>query len=273
MDRKKRLLESLDLTRPGLEIGPSHSPVAPKRLGYRVQTIDHLDRSGLVEKYRDHGVDVESIEEVDFVWNGTTYADLTGGRNQYAWIIASHVIEHTPDLIGFINQCDDILGEQGILSLAIPDKRFCFDFYRPITGLGAVIDSSLRKDTIHPPGPVVEYFLNVVSKDGSIAWGDTREGKYQLVHTLDDAKRGMATAIDGTYLDIHRWCFVPHSFRLMMQDLYDLGLIKLREVAFFGDSGSEFFMSLGRHGSGLPMERIDALNRARAESDLATTIG
>lgn len=266
MSRNQRLLQYLDLSRLGIEIGPSHSPVAPKRLGHRVHTIDHLDRAGLVAKYKDHGVNVDNIEDVDFVWNGSTYAELTGGRGQYAWIIASHVIEHTPDLVAFVNQCDEILGDDGVLSLAVPDKRFCFDFYRPISGLGSVIDSALRKDKIHPPGSVVEYFLNVVSKDGSIAWSDSREGDFKLVHSLDDAKRGMATAVDGTYLDIHRWCFVPHSFRLMMHDLYAMGLIRMREIAFHEDAGSEFFMSMGRHGGGLPIDRLAALERARAES-------
>ena len=38
-------------------------------------------------------------------------------------------------------------------------------------------------------------------------------------------------AIETTeYIDHHAWCFVPHSFRLMLHDLHLLGLTELREV-------------------------------------------
>lgn len=265
MDRREKLLERLDLAGPGLEIGPSHNPIAPKRLGYRVQVMDHLDREALVAKYREHGVDLSQIEEVDFVWNGSSYAELTGVRDHYSWIIASHVIEHTPDLIAFLNQCDEILGDEGVLSLAVPDKRYCFDHYRPLTSLGAVIESAARGDTIHSPGSVAEYFLNVTRKDGVIAWDAARQGEYTLVHTLAEARMGMASAIDGAYLDIHRWCFVPHSFRLLVQDLYDLGLTRLREIAFDDTQDFEFFMALGRQGKGLELPRIEVLEKIKAE--------
>ena len=36
----------------------------------------------------------------------------------------------------------------------------------------------------------------------------------------------------GTYLDVHEWCFTPTSFRLMMRDLFELGFIRLKELAF-----------------------------------------
>ena len=38
----------------GLEIGPSFNPVVPKASGARVETLDHTDQSGLIEKYRTH---------------------------------------------------------------------------------------------------------------------------------------------------------------------------------------------------------------------------
>jgi hypothetical protein len=50
-----------------LEIGPSFNPVLPKSAGYSVTVVDHVDQSGLVEKYKPHGVDVSKIESVDAV--------------------------------------------------------------------------------------------------------------------------------------------------------------------------------------------------------------
>src|SRR5260221_13919648 len=111
----------------GLEIGPSYAPIAPKKQGFRVHVLDYCDQNALIEKCRPAGLNVDNIEGVDFIWDGRPYADLVGQRNVYDWIIASHVIEHTTDLIGFLNDCDSLLKKDGILSLAVPDKRFCFD--------------------------------------------------------------------------------------------------------------------------------------------------
>src|SRR5512133_1118151 len=103
--------------------------------------LDHCDKEALIEKYQRHGIAVENIEEVDFVWDGRPYTELIGRRHIYDWIIASHVLERTTDLIGFLNDCDSLLKKAGVLSLAVPDKRYCFDHFRPITGNGRVIDA------------------------------------------------------------------------------------------------------------------------------------
>lgn len=265
-DRKQIILRDLDPKGLGLEIGPSHNPVAPKKDGFRVHVMDHLSREGLVEKYKDHGVQLDNIEEVDFVWNGQSFKDLTGGERQYDWIIASHVIEHTPDLIGFLTECESILKPDGVLSLAIPDKRYCFDHFRPVTGLGKIIDAHLAKDTVHSPGNVAEYFMNVVSKDGSIAWHGDGPGEYRFLHGLKDAAWGMQVVQEQkAYLDIHAWCFVPSSFRLLVQDLHALGLIGLQETAHEPTIGHEFFVALSRNPRGILPDRLEMVRRLEQE--------
>ena len=122
--RKEKGLRHIDKNGDGVEIGPSHSPIAPKRDGYKVQIIDHATREQLIEKYKSHDVQLDNIEEVDYVWSGESYISLTGKKKFHDWIIASHVIEHTPDLIGFLNDCDSILKDDGVISLVIPDMRY-----------------------------------------------------------------------------------------------------------------------------------------------------
>ena len=148
-NRQEKLLHDVRKDGIGLEIGPSFRPAAAKRDGFRVQVIDHMSREQLVEKYKDNPVDVAKIEEVDFVWKGEPYAELTGKTKFYDWIIASHVIEHTPDLIGFLKECDSVLKDGGILSLAVPDKRFCFDHFRALTGISKVIDAHVARLSTH----------------------------------------------------------------------------------------------------------------------------
>lgn len=251
--RADYILKYVDKNKLGLEIGPSYNPLAPKRMGYNVHVIDHLDRVGLINKYSHLAVDTSKIEEVDFVWTGQPYKELT--PNKYSWIIASHVIEHVPDFIHFLNDCADILTEDGILSLAIPDKRFCFDHFRPLTSLALVIDKYLRQERLHSPGTLTEYYLNTCRNSGQSVWGTySSNQKYHMIHNINEAKERLNTAIHSAeYMDAHAYCFVPHSFRLLIQDLFELGLIRLREVDFYSINGSEFYMTLGIH-SNLPIQ-------------------
>ena len=266
MSRNNILLASINKDGQGLEVGPSHRPAAPKREGYKVEIIDHLDREGLRSKYRDHKLDLDAIEEVDYIWSGQTYTELTGKTDHYDWIIASHVIEHTPDLVGFLKQCDSVLKDDGVVSLAVPDKRYCFDYHRPISGLSKVIDHHVNEVTINSPGTVAEYFLNVVKKDGQGAWNESVEGDCNFIHTLEQAADGMKKAWQHkAYIDCHVWCFVPHSFRLLIQDLHSLGLISFREVSFTQTQGSEFFVTLGRQGAGMDISRIEAAKQIELE--------
>lgn len=266
MERLEKILKNIDRNGLGVEIGPSHNPVAPRKDGYHVEVIDHLTRDQLVSKYEGHGVALENIEEVDYVWRGEKYTELTGKSKYYDWIIASHVIEHSPDLIGFLVGCDGILKDGGVVSLVVPDKRFCFDHYRPITGLGKIVDAHLTPQSIHSAGNVAEYYLNVVSKAGNIAWGARSPGVYACVHSAGDASNGIKSVLEhGAYIDIHAWCFVPHSFRLIIDDLYTLGLIAFRELDFFPTEGCEFYITLGRGGDGPGLSRLELLEEIERE--------
>jgi len=266
MNRKEKVLRHINQNGRGIEIGPSYNPIAPKKEGYQVHIIDHMSREELIAKYKDHHVNLENIEEVDFVWRGESYSELTGKSKYYDWIIASHVIEHVPDLIGFLNDCDAILKDDGVISLVIPDKRYCFDHYRPITGISKIIDNHFQKNKTHTPGTVAEYFLNVVSKAGVIAWDSSVTGEFNFVHSLEDALKGMKTAInENAYIDVHAWCFVPHSFRLIIHDLFCLGLIPFQEVDFFPTEGCEFYITLGRNGKGINKSRLEMLDIIESE--------
>jgi predicted SAM-dependent methyltransferase len=273
MTRKEKILRHIDKNGLGVEIGPSHNPVAPKKDGYNVHIIDHMTREELIDKFKPHNVNLDKIEHVDFVWNGETYADLIGKTKHYDWIIASHIIEHTPDLIGFLNNCDAILKEEGKLSLIIPDKRYCFDHYRPITGISQIIDSYFRKSVNHTPGTLLEFVLNSVSKSDKIAWTAITHGNYRFRYSLDDAFKKMNSALsDSIYHDAHAWCFTPNSFRLIINDLYNLKLISFKEVDFFPTDGCEFYITLGRSGEGMKKPRLEVLKIIESEIKNTQTV-
>lgn len=145
LTREEKIFHLLDKAGLGLEIGPSHNPIAPKKKGFNVHILDHVSAADLRRKYAAHPVNLDNIEEVDFVWSGQRMPELIGQTQCYDWIIASHVIEHAPDLVSYLQQCEELLKPDGLLSLVVPDKRYCFDYFSPISSTGNVLDAYAEK--------------------------------------------------------------------------------------------------------------------------------
>lgn len=245
--RIDKALSMVDRKGLGLEIGPSHNPIAPKKAGFNVRILDHATQAELIAKYRGHGVNLDNIEEVDYVWHGEPLCELVGDEPRYDWIIASHVIEHTPDLVDFLQQCERLLKPDGILSLVIPDKRYCFDYFRWPSSTGDVLQAYFEKRRRHTPGTVFDYFSMASSLNGNIAWGQNQSGAIALIHTLAEAKNMMEASAQGSeYVDVHQWRFTPASLRLILSDLQALHLVTLSEISSFDTTGCEFFMSLAK---------------------------
>jgi 2-polyprenyl-3-methyl-5-hydroxy-6-metoxy-1,4-benzoquinol methylase len=225
-----------------------------------------MSKEQLIKKYTGHNVNLDNIEDVDFIWDGQSYAELTGKSHYYNWIIASHLIEHTPDFISFLKQCEEVLQEDGLVSLVVPDIRYHFDYFRPITGISKVIDAYFQKNVIHTAGTAAEYHLNCSVRDGRISWEEGNTGEFALLYTPDEAEKEMQKVINNKeYLDLHSWSFTPTSFRLLIQDLNDLKFITLKEIAFFPTAGCEFYITLGKTGVGFAQNRLDALKTIKAE--------
>ncbi|WP_206811080.1 methyltransferase domain-containing protein [Paradesulfitobacterium ferrireducens] len=264
--RNEKLLYGLNLTGIGLEIGASYSPVVSKKAGFRVEVIDHADAETLREKYKRQEVEIENIEDVDYVWSGEPLNELTGKTDYYDWIIASHVIEHTPDLIAFLQQCEQMLKPGGILALAIPDHRYCFDIFRSVSTPGDVIQAHLEQRKRHTPGAIWDHFSMIVRKGDTVSWGSGHQGIFTLIHSRDEAKFMFEKALAiNEYFDVHNWCFTPSSFRLILEDIRVLGFLKnILVQSFFPTVGCEFIVQLKKTMNydpvTLPANRLDMLN-------------
>ncbi len=272
LSREDKVFYLLDKKGLGLEIGPSFSPIAPKIKGFNVHVLDHTSAAELRKKYKEHGVsadDLDNIEEVDFVWRGEPYNELIGKTGCYDWIIASHVIEHAPDLISFLQQCEALLKPTGILSLVIPDKRYCFDYFSSSSSTGNVLDAHAETRVRPSHGQIFDHFANAAKRNGNGAWSsDGMGGADELFHTFSEAAESWEKSNSTTdYTDVHCWRFTPASFRLMVSDLLNLGLIDLEIRAEFDTVGCEFYVSLGKK-SNTPKQlvRLAALQARKLEN-------
>ncbi len=245
----------------GLEIGPSHNPITPKRGGWNVETVDHANANELREKYSSHGgsiVSLDNIEEVDYVWQGGSLVDLVGKPGHYDYIIASHVLEHTTDLVTFLQACQKLLKPTGKLLLALPDKRYCFDYFRPYSTTGDVLQAHYEKRSRHTPGKVFDYIANASKRGPDIAWSKTDVREISLVHDLSNAEKYfLQSTSSDEYTDIHNWMFTPASFRLIISDLQHLDLLRLSYVSETRAKGFEFFVVLSPSAPTIDTPRIE----------------
>lgn len=239
---------------PCLEIGPSYNPILPKAGGFDTTVYDELSKEGLLRKYASHPVDLQRIEEVDVVGGGLR--SLSG--RQFRAIVASHVIEHSLDLIAFLDDCAALLDPEGRLFMIVPDKRYCFDHFRPLSSTGHVLDAHFSKRGKHL-GSVFDQHGSAVSRRGAIAWDATVKDEMKFVHSFEVAARALRDALETTeYYDSHEWVFTPSSFRLVLQDLNRLGFVTLAEDEFHPSKGGEFYVAL-KLGQAAPEPAREAL--------------
>jgi len=258
MDRTQHALEHVHSSGVGLEIGPSYNPVAPKSAGFDVRSIDHLDRDGLVKKYEAIGLPPDQlarIEPVDYVWTGQPLSAVVGPDDLFDYIVASHVIEHTVDLISFVNECMKLLRPGGLVSLIVPDKRFCFDQLRPLSSAGAIVEAHLQPRTFHPVASFVDTHLYTVRRFGTDnTWDiDSCDNLEIPVCSWQRVRETVGYALpNDVYIDIHRWVFTPGSFRLLLADLNSLGYLDAEVNTITETHSFEFFVTLRAPTSATP---------------------
>jgi hypothetical protein len=264
--RRANVLASSPADVVALEIGPAHNAILPKREGYRTRTVDYLDREGLIARYRDFDqYKPEDIEEVDYVLPpGSAMGQVIDER--FGLVLASHVIEHTTSMIDFLNECEALIQDDGVVALVVPDHRYCFDRFRERSSLARVIDAATSPPPLHTVGAVTEERLNAVRHRGTSAWMPGHRGTYALENTISKVRSYAEDARSGSrYIDTHNWVCTPHHLRLLLQDLADLGYINLRECHFHDTVRHEFFINLRRGGPGTGLTREQLLVLAEAE--------
>jgi SAM-dependent methyltransferase len=231
MGRIQKLRSGLDVgSMTGIEIAPLFQPAVTKEEG-DVIYVDHVDAESLKAKYADDSyVDISKIVSVDAIWGSQTLLEAVGRRVDY--VIASHVAEHVPDLVGWLREIREVLHPGGTLRLTVPDKRFTFDINRRETALADVLEAHAVKTRIPLPRAIIEYMLQSTTVDLAAVW----EGRYQPKKRSCDVAGAINVARDaqenGTYHDVHCWVFTPAGFCRLLERLASEGLVEYRCDAF-----------------------------------------
>lgn len=245
MTRTEKLLYKInpDLQK-GLEIGPLNRPIVTKSMG-EIWYVDHATTEEIIGKCESWGtIDVSEIVHVDYVWGENNLKELTSENYPFDYLIASHVIEHVPDLIGWFKEARSVLKTGGILSLAIPDKRFTFDCLRNLTKPADLIEAFFLKSKRPSLKQIFDYKSGFVHRQKDYNnLGFTEKLIYE--HSLTEAFEITRKAFDtNQYEDVHCWVFTELSFLELLESLINLDLFDFKIKQFFKRTEIEFIVSL-----------------------------
>jgi len=234
--RQKFITKDLDLTGSGLEIAPLFRPIISKN-EYNIYYTDYASAEQLKDKNQNN-VNLTSgcfplIVDLDFVWYpGSSLSKCAPPNVMFDYAIASHVIEHVPNLAGWINEILSVLKVGGKLALAVPNKQSSFDYYRQNTTVAEIVDAWIRNASTPSPLQIFDC-LSLAAVD--IGQPGTRSfdlgipvKEAELTYSLDEALNFAIEAYEtGTYLDIHCSVFTPDSFVDVVQSLVDLKILNV----------------------------------------------
>ena len=246
-DRTDSLLNAIDVaTSKGLELGPLAKPVVHSGMG-EIRYLDHVDTDALRARYANHdGFDVEAIVPIDYVSTDGSIHEAVKADAPFDYVIASHVVEHVPDLVGWLRDIRSALRDDGVLSLAIPDHRRCFDALRAPTVTADIVHAHLTKPTIPTPRQVFDHYSSAVAWHGFISWEEEPPfAELVSVHSEVEALDHAAAAVtNAEYQDVHCWVFTPSSFRRLFAALQRLELVPFSLERCSETIGGEFFATL-----------------------------
>lgn len=261
LDRHHELTKYLTKEQIGIEVGPWFSPIAPKREGYQCLALDLFDSETLREKAK---IDpfipndkISNIEEVDLVGSSIeieNIAEKNGLLEKIDYILSSHNFEHLPNPVRFLQGCDRVLKPGGMLSMAIPDLRACFDYFRSPTSLTIWLEAYFAAREKPTFTQIFEQssLHSQYQRNGEVAitFFLADDPAYitplkTLQESFDRWKRDLANQ-ETTYCDVHCSTFTPSSFELLISDLQYLGLTKLQLIEISATNGCEFYAHLQR---------------------------
>lgn len=250
MDRLARLREHLDIGGGrGLEIGPLLRPTVTPDLG-EIYYADHASTAELQSKYgTDPDVDVNSITPVDFVLGEHELSDATAGTAPFDYVIASHVIEHVPNIIGWLEEIAGVLKPRGRLSLCIPDRRYTFDIRRRKSDLSEAMEAYLLKLRRPAVRATFDHFYRHLDPDLAALWNGDLGYSKTVPMNLDAAMElsNLAVSTD-MYVDTHCWVVTDEEFLELLDEVASIGLLNFKIISITqtqpGDH--EFFATLER---------------------------
>ena len=201
-------------------------------------------------------------------------SDAIGSDGPFDYIIASHVLEHLANPVGWLQDVEKVLTSDGLVSLVIPDKRFCFDINRAETRPQDWVDWYLRDLRAPSYSQLFDFFAHVTTIDGMVdtaaIWAGTADYAGTRRADVPDADAAaFASCLQyretSRYMDVHTGVYTPRSLLSLLELSIKLDLVH-SEVACFAPTrrdSLEFHLTL--RGVADREQALGSIEAAKAE--------
>lgn len=212
-----------------LEIGPFAFPCLR---GEKVAYADIYSTEELRAIAESSGFDQSKVPDIDFVVAPTDLSSITG---HFEGVFSSHVVEHQPDFVRHLQQVSRLLADGGSYLLAVPDHRYCFDHFKPVSTIEEILGAHLDGHEWHSARSVVQRLTLLTHNDSARHWAGDHgtlgdNPSYQGMDRRALLQRAIFEfdSFDRKPPSEHSWFFTPDSFRSIIDDIVSLELTDLR---------------------------------------------
>jgi SAM-dependent methyltransferase len=230
-DRHQILTAEIDPeSQKGLEFGALNNPTIDRSRG-DVRFVDFTDTADLREQNRAFPERVNALVEVTYIWSGSgSLADVIGTGELFDWAIASHVIEHVPNVLGWLRGIAEVLRPGAVFNLAIPDCRFTFDVDCPRSTIGEMVEADLLSYRHPSIRQTFDYCFHAKAIEPGAIWLSQTDVKSLSPFVGEIAPQlayGHARDIfsKGEYIDSHCWIVTPLSYVSILEGLSIIGIM------------------------------------------------
>lgn len=268
LDRWQEILRYIGTGTRGIEVAPWYKPLISRGGDREVVVLDVFDRATLVARAEiDPNIDqamIPQIGEVDLVGSACEIAELArarfGDEAQFDFVVSSHNLEHLPDPVRFLRGCQALLAPGGMVAMVVPDKRACFDYFRPHSSLAEILQAFHERRT-HPSFAQIfsqgAYSATLRTSAGATGAFTIDENPNEI-HLGGDVVQQYThwlqriASNETAYEDAHCWTFTPSSLELILVELLMLELIDLDVISITEPYGCEFIVHLRKRAEDAP---------------------
>lgn len=210
--RREAVLGRIPADGAGLELSPGATPIVEKAS----RNVLYCDKFGPEEWPKLYPgakfVDVDAVL-------ADRALDQVFFKDQFDYIVSSHVIEHIPDFIQFFISASNVLRSNGVIVSLLPDKRYTFDVLRRISSVEDIESAHLAKLTNPSQAMIEDFYRNCdMNATAEGLWSGTY--KPQRSHTSEQASSQISGA-DPKKIDSHCFTFTPDSFKILIEHVID----------------------------------------------------
>lgn len=246
LDRRS-FLESIDKKGKILEIGPLDNPQLDHQTA-NYYSIDVFDKKTLIENYKnDPNVKKDKIIEPSFVIVNNDFSSI---KEKFNCIFSSHNIEHIACIVTFLNNLERLLTREGSINFIIPDKRYCFDYFKKETTIYDVLQMYHEKHVRPRLSDVLRMRIQSTHNDSDAHWNTEHHGQDNTEADLPLHYEAILKEYNSSaYIDAHVSHFTPESFLTIINVLKELNLINLKVHKLYHTlrGALEFYVVLKRN--------------------------